>query len=139
MERPLDQRGREQADRLMTAFADVSLRAVWSSIAVRCIETVGPTARAHDLEVETRREATEGANPVELLELLRSQAHLPDDLIVCSHGDLIPEAIGALLREGMSLIGPRGCEKGSIWTLETRGRDIVRASYEASPGISRLR
>jgi len=137
MERPLDQRGREQAIVLAAVFADLPIRAVWSSIAVRCVETITPTAEAHNLEVETAHKLTEGARSVNLIEWVKSEAHLPDDLVVCSHGDLIPEVINTLLREGMTLIGPRGCEKGSIWTLQTRGHDIVQASYKAKPAINR--
>ena len=52
---------------------------------------------------------------------------------MCSHGDLIPEVLNRLPREGMSVIGGRSCEKGSVWTLEVRGRDIVSGTYTATP------
>ena len=55
------------------------------------------------------------------------------DLVLCSHGDLIPEVLDPLLREGMVIIGGRGCEKGSIWSLDARGRDIVSGTYTARP------
>ncbi|MEQ8841182.1 MAG: phosphoglycerate mutase family protein [Acidimicrobiales bacterium] len=133
LERPLDDRGRRQAISIAAHFADCRLRGVWSSRATRCVDTVSATAAAHGLEVETRAELTEGARPNDLLELLRAEADTEDDLILCSHGDLIPEVVNRLLREGMSVLGPRGCEKGSIWTLETRGRDITRGRYTAAP------
>ena len=53
--------------------------------------------------------------------------------VLCSHGDLIPEVLDPLLREGMVIIGGRGCEKGSIWSLDARGRDIVSGTYTARP------
>ena len=68
-----------------------------------------------------------------LLELMRTEALIEGDLVMCSHGDLIPEVLNRLLREGMSVIGGRGCEKGSVWTLEVRGRDIVSGTYTATP------
>ena len=64
---------------------------------------------------------------------MRAEALIKGDLIMCSHGDLIPEVLNRLLREGMSVIGGRGCEKGSVWTLEVRGRDIVSGTYNATP------
>ena len=79
------------------------------------------------------RVLTEGARPVDVLELLRGEAAVDGDLVLCSHGDLIPEVLNRLLRNGMTVVGARGCEKGSIWSLETKGRDIVRGSYLASP------
>ena len=135
LDRPLSDRGREQAIRITDFFAGHSVRAVYSSQAVRCIDTVASTATAHGHDVEVRAELTEGARPNDLLELLRDEALLDDDIVMCSHGDLIPEVLNRLLREGMAVLGPRGCEKGSIWELETRGRDITRGVYTAAPGI----
>ena len=131
--RPLSERGVEQAESLVAFFTDLPIRGVWSSVATRCIQTVTPLAAAHGLEVEQRRELTEGARSVLLLELMRDEALVEGDLVMCSHGDLIPEVLNRLLREGMSVIGGRGCEKGSVWSLEVRGRDIVSGTYTARP------
>ena len=131
--RPLDDRGHGQAEALVGFFADVSVRAIWSSQATRCVQTVEPLAAACGLAVEERRELTEGARSVVLLESMREQVLLDGDIVMCSHGDLIPEVLNRLLREGMSVIGGRGCEKGSVWSLETRGRDIVSGTYTAAP------
>ena len=133
LERPLDERGRLQAESLADFFADTPIRAVWSSMATRCSQTVAPLAARHERPVELRRELTEGARPNDLLELTRAEALIEGDLVMCSDGDLIPEVLNRLLREGMSVIGGRGCEKGSVWTLEVRGRDIVSGTYTATP------
>lgn len=134
LERPLSDRGRGQADAIAAFFHGRALRGVSSSQAVRCVDTVAPTAAEHGVEVAIRPELTEGARPNDLLEYLRTQAAADGDLVLCSHGDLIPEVLNRLLREGMTVRGPRGCEKGSIWELETRGRDITSAVYTAVPG-----
>ena len=133
LERPLSDKGRTQAEAVTAFFADRSVRGVASSQAVRCVDTVTATATAHGLDVEIRPELTEGARPNDLLEYLRDAAATDDAMVFCSHGDLIPEVLNRLLREGMVVQGPRGCEKGSIWELETRGRDITRATYTAVP------
>jgi len=133
LDRPLDQRGLDQASSLAKYFSSINVRAIWSSVASRCIHTVRPLADSIGLEVDTFRELTEGAPPIDLIELLKAQAHLDGDLVLCSHGDLIPEAINTLYRDGMAVVGARGCEKGSVWTLHTLGRDIVKATYTAKP------
>ena len=132
-ERPLDERGLAQAAALVIWFADLSLRDVWSSPARRCQQTVVPLAAAHGLKVSTCRELTEGVRPADLLALLSTEASLDGDLVMCSHGDVIPEVLNRLLRQGMTVTGPRGCDKGSIWSLETQGQDIVSAVYTAAP------
>ena len=83
LERPLDERGHEQAAALVPFFAERPVRAVWSSLATRCSQTVGPLAAAHGLEVELRRELTEGARPNDLLELMREQALIEGDIVMC--------------------------------------------------------
>lgn len=133
LERPLSERGRQQAAAIAAHLEDAPVRAIFSSIATRCVQTVEPMAEARRLEVQTMRVLTEGGRPVDLVELLRTEAALDGDLVLCSHGDLIPEVLNRFLRDGMSIVGPRGCEKGSIWSLETKGRDIVRGTYLASP------
>ena len=131
--RQLSEAGHEQAAVLAGFFAQMPVRSVWSSLAERCLQTVTPVAAQHGLEVVPQRFLTEGGRPTDFLEALRAESPVEGDLVLCSHGDLIPDVLSRLLREGMSVVGPRGCEKGSVWSLETRGRDIVRATYTARP------
>jgi len=133
LERPLSTKGFAQAEALRHHFSKVPIRAVYSSLARRCRQTVEPLAADSNLAIEPRRELTEGAKVVNFLELLRQEAGLDGDLILCSHGDLIPEVVNRLLRDGLSISGGRGCEKSSIWTLETVGHDIVHGRYTACP------
>lgn len=133
LERPLSDKGRRQAERITDFFATHAIRAVYSSQAVRCVDTVAGTAASRGTEVVVRSELTEGARPNDLLEFLRDEAGDAGGVVMCSHGDLIPEVLNRLLREGMAVLGPRGCEKGSVWELETRGRDITRGVYTSSP------
>lgn len=133
LDRPLDERGITQAAAIAAYFEGHAVRGVWSSRAQRCTDTVDGVADSHGLAVEVRPELTEGASPSALLELLREEAATDGDLVMCSHGDLIPEVLNRLLRDGMAVRGARGCEKGSVWELETRGRDITLGTYTANP------
>ncbi len=131
LDRPLDEQGRDEAVLIASQLADTPMRAVWSSIATRCVQTVAPLAAACGLEVITRRQLTEGARPSGLLGLVRREASNQGNVTMCSHGDLIPDVINALLRDGLSVLGPRGCEKASIWELHTHDGIISHATYTA--------
>ncbi len=133
LERPLDERGTEQARRLAEHLGDAPIQSVWSSIALRCVDTVVPLADRLGLPVETRRELTEGARHGDLLELVRGAAVAHRDLVMCTHGDLIPEVLNRLLHEGMRVNGTRGCAKGSVWTLEADGHGFTHGAYVAHP------
>jgi phosphohistidine phosphatase SixA len=107
-ERPLDERGRGQAEELVERLAPYPIEAILSSPARRCIETVEPLARARALEIETRAELSEDLQGTEGAALVRSLAGR--DVVVCGHGGLeqaLPEAPkwekGAVLVVGPAL------------------------------------
>ena len=125
LERPLDERGRAQALRIADFFADSTVRGVWSSPATRCAQTVEPVAASHSLEVQIRAELYEGAGSRHLLELILEEAAAPDDLILSSHGDVIPGVLNRLLRAGLEVTGARGCAKGSVWELRVHNGVIT--------------
>lgn len=104
-----------------------------SSEALRCVQTVAPLAAARRIEVEVTAVLTEGAGMRRLLDLLAAEAAASGDLVLCSHGDLIPAALSRLLHDGMTVSGQRGCAKGSVWSLAVDDGRIVSASYVADP------
>jgi 8-oxo-dGTP diphosphatase len=88
--RPLDVRGRRQADALVEQLAHYDVARIVSSPAVRCVQTVEPLARARGLMVETDdalsvdRQSRDGAALVE---------SLAADVVVCAHGGLEHEVV----------------------------------------------
>lgn len=121
--RPLSNRGRAQAQRLVTLLSDRPVGRVVSSPARRCIETVEPLARRHGLEVETADELEEGAGGERATHLLRALAG--DDAVVCSHGDVIPRVLHRLHVTGMHVDHEITAAKASVWVLETDGAGLV--------------
>lgn len=85
-ERPLDDRGREQARALVDELASYRIDRIFSSPARRCLETVEPLARARGLDVEERAELGEERQWIEGHTLVRELAG--DDVAVCGHGGL---------------------------------------------------
>jgi broad specificity phosphatase PhoE len=85
--RPLDERGRAQAEALVDLLRDSGPTTILSSGALRCVQTVEPLATALGLEVEGREELAEGAGADDVLRLVSS---LPGDVVLlCTHGDVI--------------------------------------------------
>lgn len=124
--RPLDETGRAQARYLAEHFEGCSVSRVLSSPAVRCIQTVEAIAAAHGVEIETTPILAESSSPSAVIDLIEN---LPDDAVLCTHGDIIPEVIRRLANRGMVTAGAVGYAKGSLWTLETSGRRVVSGSY----------
>jgi phosphohistidine phosphatase SixA len=92
-DRPLDQKGEAQAERLVELLAGYSIGRILSSPALRCVATVEPLARARELPIEIRQELTEEEQDSAGSELVRSLA--ASDAAVCGHGGLVQAALPA--------------------------------------------
>jgi 8-oxo-(d)GTP phosphatase len=89
--RPLDERGRRQARRLVELLAGHRIERVVSSPYLRCVQTVEPLG----LPVEAREELAEGAG---LDAFAKVAAESPG--VLCLHGDVLVELVGASVRKG---------------------------------------
>lgn len=122
--RPLTPKGWRQAEAIAARLAPLRPTVLRSSTYVRCRQTLEPLGALVGLDVVDEPALVEG-NPFEpVLHLL---AALPDGAVLCSHGDVIPDTLAALERRGCRFDGPVEWRKGSVWTLERVGDDIVAA------------
>lgn len=129
--RPLTKRGARQATGLVDVLTepDIDVRQVASSPAVRCRDTVAPLAAKLGLDVDDAKQLAEGAKPKDALELLHRLAGAGGDAVACAHGDLIPELVRRLARDGMAWDGDLRFAKGSTWVLETDGTRFTEGRY----------
>jgi 8-oxo-dGTP diphosphatase len=122
-QRPLTAAGRAQAEGLATHLGGAPIERVLSSPYVRCVETVTPLATKVGTTVEITEALAEGSPFEPVLELL---ATLADHSVLCTHGDLVPAVVDALVRRGMVVSGEPDWRKGATWVLERAGREITR-------------
>jgi 8-oxo-(d)GTP phosphatase len=94
--RPLDDKGRRRAEKLVEQLAGVAIARIVSSPYVRCVQTVEPLAKARGLPIEGRAELAEGSDPQEAARLLAAA----DGAAVCVHGDLAEALLGRSLKKG---------------------------------------
>lgn len=98
--RPLDERGRRQADELVELLARYEVKQLLSSPALRCIQTVEPFAQAQGSDIEVREELSEerqnGDGPA-----LISSLH---DAAVSCHGGLSDAICGESQKKGEVIV-----------------------------------
>ncbi|HZS23576.1 MAG TPA: phosphoglycerate mutase family protein [Gaiellaceae bacterium] len=94
--RPLDERGRAQAEALRDVLLARGVRHAVSSPYVRCTQTVAPLG----LEIVPDDRLAEGASRKGTLELLRSL----EDAVACTHGDVIEAVLGRSLKKGRGVV-----------------------------------
>jgi 8-oxo-dGTP diphosphatase len=102
-----------------------------SSPYVRCVQTLEPLAQLMGQPVMTDHRLAEGNDFRAVFELF---AALTDGAVLCSHGDVIPEVIGALERRGCAFTSSPDWRKASVWVLRREDAgDIVSAKAWAPP------
>jgi 8-oxo-dGTP pyrophosphatase MutT (NUDIX family) len=138
--RPLDERGREQAQRLAEVLPAFRPLAVLSAPPVRCRDTVAPLAERLGLDIGPAPELGEEgfeADPeagLALVERLLAPRDRPGVTVVCSQGGAIPSVLMAL---GVPFAPTRDyppCAKGSFWVLGGRPGALIADYYrDADP------
>jgi 8-oxo-dGTP diphosphatase len=101
--RPLDKRGRKQAEELVEELAPFTIERIVSSPYLRCVQTVEPLAKARGLEIEERPELGEDLQSTEGVDLVHDLVGTP--ALVCGHGGLEQAIPGApTLKKGAYIV-----------------------------------
>ncbi len=129
--RPLTDNGWAQARALAEVLAGGASE-LRSSPFLRCVQTLEPLAVRLGRTVEREPLLAEASGFPPLLTLLEQ---LPEGSVLCSHGDVIPELIDALVRRGASIDGEPNWQKASRWELVREGGRIVSVTPNPPPAI----
>lgn|SRR5690606_30117534 len=133
IERPLSSKGWKQAKLLADKLAEAEPSELRSSPYVRCVQTLEPLAERTGLAVLTDDRLAEYGSFEPVLELL---AEVPARSVLCSHGDVIPATIDALVRRGLEVTSPPDWRKASTWVLKRNKRgEIVSARAWPPPTV----
>jgi phosphohistidine phosphatase SixA len=127
--RPLDERGHQQASAIRESLGAAPIDAIYSSRALRCVETVEPLAAAVGLDVQRHPSLFEGSPAHQTLTLIQATIEDLKNAVFCSHGDVIPDVLDLLVHGGLDLGKGGGCAKGSVWTLHTDGAALTTGTY----------
>jgi 8-oxo-dGTP diphosphatase len=128
--RPLTKRGVKQAEGIADRLAGLDVRRVLSSPSLRCRHTVAPLAERVGVEVEIADELLEGATGARAAALAESLAKRKSGVVLCSHGDVIPDLLRVLMGNGLRLSDEFKWAKGSVWALEWDGTHFVEGRYQ---------
>lgn len=102
--RPLDERGRAQAEGLVDQLRVFELSRVVSSPFDRCVETVEPLARSRQLELETSDVLAEGAGADRVRAFLLDQAG--QAVLACGHGPELTPLLGKVKKGATVVLEP---------------------------------
>jgi 8-oxo-dGTP diphosphatase len=130
VERPLSNAGWKQSEALTERLMKKRPGELISSPYLRCIQTLEPLALALDRPVRIEDRLNEGAPFEGALELL---LEVEDGAVLCSHGDVIPETMNALIRRGLELKSRPDWRKATVWILKRSDDHIHSATVWPPP------
>ena len=130
LERPLSKTGWKQAQAIGKRLQKKGATEMVSSPYLRCMQTLEPLATALGLPVRADERLLEDAGFEGALELLIEVA---DGAVLCSHGDVIPETLQALVRRGMEVKNTPDWRKGTVWVLKRNDGKITSGTVWPPP------
>ena len=133
-ERPLNEEGSNQSLMIAKYFSDINKSSIFCSTAVRCQQTIWPTADLFGIQIELSNSLSEGSTSQtsDLIEKLATTEDSDAYPILCSHGDVISELIRSLTLKGMNIPKRKGFGKASIWELIFLSGKIESGFYHES-------
>ena len=114
--RPLSAQGHMEALGLIDQLGAYPLGRILSSPAERCLQTVQPLAARLGRPVEPEEALGVDGTGAGVLEMLAGRGL--DQVVLCTHGEIIGEIFDELQRAGIELSGPLQWPKGSTWVLQ---------------------
>jgi 8-oxo-dGTP pyrophosphatase MutT (NUDIX family) len=130
VDRPLDARGRKQAERLSAFLQYFAPDTVVSANPLRCVQTVEPLARDLGLEMEVDGTFSDAAYlraPDVTLDAVTALAQPGRASVISSQGDTIPGLVKRLMPDVRSA----ATQKAAAWVLGFADRKVVSADYVA--------
>lgn len=127
--RPLTSKGERQAKALVRLFEHADVRRLYSSPALRCRDSLVPLAQSRGLDIRVLSALAEGHGTRKLFDSMKEAASKRGDSVFCTHGDLVPEVLRRLTRDGMKLESELQFAKGSTWELVVNDGKLVRGHY----------
>ncbi len=119
IDRPLSSAGWRQSAALAERLARKDPSVLLSSPYVRCVQTLEPLGLAINVPVTIEQRLCEDEPFEPVLDLL---GEVPDRAVLCSHGDIIPATIRALVRRGMDVVSEPEWRKASVWVVKRSAR-----------------
>lgn len=137
-DRPLDLRGQSQAKRMHSLYHPLGIKAIYSSDAMRCIETISPLARTLNLTPHYKKELSEYVytkdKSLSINYAIKLLA-LNEAIVVCSHNPILPKILKALLGKKNFKALEEKLEPGDSWVIHHRNGEIVAVDRYESPII----
>ena len=134
VERPLSRTGWKQSNAVARRLSKKHVTALYASPYVRCMQTLEPLSEMTGLDVHAEKRLFEDEPFEPVLDLLNE---VEDGAVLCSHGDIIPAVIKALVRRGMEVETPPDWSQGQCVGAAPQGQPNHQGQGLAGTDVGR--
>jgi 8-oxo-(d)GTP phosphatase len=132
--RPLDRRGRRQAEGLSRALGKPRPSAIYSSPSARCIQTVEPLATRLSIAVQPAPALATDAGRQALVLIDELAANAGGTVVLCTHREVLTLVLPELGTQFHRPLGHRlPGAKGGTWMLDFRRQKLASVRYLPPP------
>jgi len=139
-DRPLNNLGQVQARRMALQFAAFKLNKVYTSDAIRCLDTVKEMTEVLDLELQITKHLSEYVyhkKPTRAVEyakeILYADMKAERNVLVCSHNPVLPLMLDRLLKHSKVKPEIDHLKPGEAWVLEFKGKKCIEIHHLPAP------
>jgi phosphohistidine phosphatase SixA/ADP-ribose pyrophosphatase YjhB (NUDIX family) len=138
-DRPLNEFGLLQAQRLVESLYPFGVKSVISSEAHRCLATIEPLATKLGVQVQVQRELgqdTYETDEIAAINFLKILIKKGTSAVVCSHNPIIPRAVQALIGTKYQPEDFVPLKPGDAWVLHTFQGEIIGLDFLKGPKLA---
>lgn len=138
-ERPLDDKGRKQSQKLVDQLTPFAPRAIYSAPIRRCVQTLAPLAQQLALPITTEPELGEElyrdlpSASRRAVQRIASGSAVTGAVLACSQGGVIPGVVKTLAVRSSVPLARVDTPKGAFWVLSFDGKELVQADFHPAP------
>ena len=137
-DRPLDNFGQVQAKRLLQNFLPYAIAEIYSSDAIRCLETVTSMAQVLNVQITISPELSEyrfATHPESAFEYAQLLLHSNQPAVICSHNPILPKLLKKLIGKKNFKELDGKLNPGDSWILHRRDGEIIAIDTVLVPQI----
>ena len=139
-DRPLSTLGQEQARRMAAQFVNLNLVKIYTSDAIRCLDTVKEMSESLDIELLITKHVSEYVHhkkPERAIEYAKEVLYADikegRSILICSHNPVLPLMLERLLKHSRVKPEVKHLKPGQAWILEFNGNKCIGISHVEAP------
>ena len=135
-DRPLELTGQLQSKRMLSIYQVFGLESIYTSDAVRCLDTVSGLARALQLEPKVSQQLSEYTfkkNKDKAIEFVKDLIKLEETILICSHNPVLPRMLEQLTKKVDLELPDSKLLPGESWILHHRKKEVLQIDRLTAP------